>query len=352
MKILHIVEPLATGIFSFLVDLTKYQSVENEVYIAYGIRSQTPKDFKKYFNENIGWINVQNFQDKLGFQDIKAYLEIRKILKDVNPDIVHLHSSKAGALGRWASFGSKRKVFYTPHGFSFLMQDSSKLKRKIYWLIEYISAKTKSKIIGCSEGEYREAKKITSKSLFVNNGIDTEQLSVYLQSKKENLNEAITICTNGRILFQKNPQMFNKIAELLPQYNFIWIGDGELKSDLNASNITISGWVSKSQALDMIAHSDIFLLPSLWEGLSISLLEAMFLKKICLVSNIDGNNDVIKTGFNGFVCDNVSDYVDRIQKIVLDVDLRDRLIENAHKDVLEKYNIKMMAEKYQEIYNN
>lgn len=65
----------------------------------------------------------------------------------------------------------------------------------------------------------------------------------------------------------------------MPEIEFVWIGDGELKSRLLADNIKVTGWVNKAKALDILNDTDIFLLTSLWEGLPMALLEAMYLKK-------------------------------------------------------------------------
>ncbi|KAA6329333.1 hypothetical protein EZS27_021857, partial [termite gut metagenome] len=72
-KILHIVEPLATGIHTFLVELTNRQCDDFDVYIAYGIRPLTHKNFKDHFDKRIHWIKVENFQPSIGFKDVKAF---------------------------------------------------------------------------------------------------------------------------------------------------------------------------------------------------------------------------------------------------------------------------------------
>ena len=91
-------------------------------------------------------------------------------------------------------------------------------------------------------------------------------------------------------------------------------------------------------------------MPSLWEGLPISLLEAMFLKKVCLVSNVIGNRDVIKSGINGLICNDAQEYADAIRNIVLGNIDGSTLAENAHLDVVKHYNVDLMAQKYSQIY--
>ena len=109
--------------------------------------------------------------------------------------------------------------------------------------------------------------------------------------------------------------MFNRIAESFPEWKFIWIGDGDLRSELTASNIEITGWMDREEATEQLARADVFLIPSLWEGLPVALLEAMYQEKLCIASRVIGNRDVMINGENGFLADRYEDYV-RILKDV------------------------------------
>lgn len=149
----------------------------------------------------------------------------------------------------------------------------------------------------------------------------------------------------------KNPELFNEIAQLLPKAQFLWVGEGELETLLTAPNITITGWVDREKGLSLIQSCDFFILPSLYEGLPISLLEAMFLKKICLVSNVIGNKDVIQHRENGYICEEAEEFVKAIEHLVNSPKECHLLVENAHKDVLLHYNMQKMAEQYMKIYN-
>ena len=180
-KILFIVEAMGGGVFTYIVDLSNELVNEYDIYIAYAVRKQTPENYRDYFDKRIQLIEVKNFNRSINpTKDIKAFIEIKNIAKRIKPDIIHLHSSKAGALGRFAFNGRKTPLFYTPHGFSFLMQDGSALKRKIFWSLEYLSAKRRSRIIACSEGECKEALKLSKNSTYVNNGINLEELKPFL----------------------------------------------------------------------------------------------------------------------------------------------------------------------------
>lgn len=354
-KVLHIVESFGSGVFSFLVDLVNGTDEEFDITIAYGIREETLENFREYFNNNIKFIKVENFTRSINpKKDFKALNEIRKILKEEKPDIVHLHSSKAGILGRLAVNGNKIKTFYNPHGFSFLKKDDSKLKRMIYWTIEKVIAflNKKCTIVGCSNGEYEEAKKLNKNSICINNGIDINKLrneTKDIQEKDIDYNDT-KICTVGRIGYQKNPEMFNEIAKAFPKLKFTWIGEGDLRNKLTSPNISITGWKERKEVLQILNNNDIFILTSLWEGLPISLLEAMYMKKICIVSNCIGNRDVIINGKNGYIAKDVMEFEKNITKVIEQGNNNSSIVKEAYSDVVNSYNIKSMIEKYINLY--
>ena len=348
-KILYIVEAMGGGVFTYIVDLANELVDTYDMYIAYAVRKQTPSNYKEYFDKRVHLIEVKNFTRAINAtKDIAAFFEIRKIAKEIKPDIIHLHSSKAGALGRFAFSGKRVPLFYTPHGYSFLMQNSSEAKRKIYKGIEIVCGKRNCTTISCSKGEHSESLKLNKQAVYVNNGINMEQLQKLIDEVGNAKQHPFTVFTLGRICYQKNPALFNKIALVMPDVRFLWIGDGELRSELTAPNITVTGWTERKEALKYSTSGDVFVLTSLWEGLPISLLEAMYMKKVCIVSNVIGNRDVIKNGTNGFVCNSVDEYV-RTIKCAKNNDMS-RLVEVAYQEILECYNTKTMAEQYNKIY--
>jgi len=344
-KILFIVEAMGGGVFTYIVDLANELANQFDMNIAYATRPQTPENYKEYFDSRIHLIEVKNFTRSVNpGKDIKAFGEIKKIAKEIQPDIIHLHSSKAGALGRFAFSGKDTPLYYTPHGYSFLMQDQGGAKRAIYKIVETVCAKRNCTTISCSFGEHHETLKLTKRATYVNNGINTEELEKLLSTVKAKAHP-FTVFTLGRICYQKNPQLFNSIALAMPDVNFLWIGDGEMRETLTAPNITITGWADRKAALEISANADVFLLTSLWEGLPISLLEAMYMRKLCVVNDVIGNHDVIHSGANGFVCRTVDEFVEAIR-----AKETGKLINTAYSDIETQYNTKTMAEKYAAIY--
>lgn len=311
-KIIYVVESLGGGILSYLTLLCN-ELVEkgNHVTILYGVRKQTPEDLTKYFNEKVNLILIKNFQRSVSLsKDIAAYNEVKQHIVQINPDIVHLNSSKAGAIGRILKFLNFRKLkevkfFYTPHGYSFLMGNENFLKIKIYYLIESVLGKLNTVTIACGIGEYGYARKIDKKSKFVNNCVDIDYIDSF--NNKKDHTESSSFYTVGRISEQKNPMLFNSIALNHPNINFIWIGDGPMRSQLTSSNIDIKGWLPNSEVIKLIQQYNNFILTSKWEGLPIVLLEAMASYKECFVTNVSGNSEVINED-NGYLFNTVEDF--------------------------------------------
>lgn len=347
-KVLFFVEAMGGGVFTYVTNLANGLSNDFDVYVAYATRPQTPKDYKKYFNKNIHLIKVKNFKREISFSDIRAFFEMKKICKLVKPDIIHLHSSKAGLLGRFAFNGNNIPLFYTPHGYSFLMKNISPFRRKFYWLLEKVAGLRHCTTISCSYGENIETGKLTTSRLYVDNGINIKEIDKALKGKTKKRGDSFTIFTIGRVSVQKNPSLFNKIASKFPNINFVWIGDGKLRKSLTEKNIKITGWLTSEETLKRAANYDMFLLTSEWEGLPMSLLEAMYLKKVCVASNVIGNNNVIENGKNGYLCSNIREYCSAINKVIEGNNAK--IISAAYSDIINHYNSDKMATEYIKIY--
>jgi len=348
-KVLFVVEAMGGGVFTYIVDLANELVDKYDMYIAYAVRKQTPENYKDYFDKRIHLVKVKNFDRSINpIKDAKAFFEIQRIAKAFQPDIIHLHSSKAGVLGRWAFNGNKVPLFYTPHGYSFLMENYKQLKRNVFKAIEAVCAKRPCTTISCSKGEHQESLKLTKHATYVNNGINVNDLQCLLDSVEVSSEHPFTVFTLGRICHQKNPKLFNQIALTMPDVKFIWIGDGELRKELTAPNIEITGWAERKKAISYSMQGDVFLLTSLWEGLPMSLLESMYMRKLCVVNNVIGNRDVVHNRHNGFVCNTVGDFVEGIREAQSGEVIK--MIEQAHSDMRKTYDISVMADKYSEIY--
>lgn len=335
MKVLHITEALAGGVYTYYKDLSHFfgdldDSEGIETTLIYSgnreqiDQSRIPDDFSK----NVKLQEISMMREFSVLKDIKSTYALFKAIKKTNPDVIHLHSSKAGVLGRIANFATlkRRKVFYTPHGYSFLRQDISTKTQKVYKLIEksiqYIFGGT---TIACGDTEYLIAKTL-GKSELVRNGISIPEK--YVVPAKNNGRLKVGII--GRITIPRNPTMFNEIALKFPEFDFLWIGDGELKSVLTAKNIKVTGWFFDAAEVAVYLDTlDIYIQTSLWEGLPIAVLEAMGKKIPVIATNVIGNKDIVVHKETGYLFDEISE-LDIYLTNLKDEDLRRKLGENGY----------------------
>lgn len=342
--------------FDYKLGTLEYRSVRFEtevldVYLAYSLRPQTPKNYKDFLNQRVHLIEMKNVGVK-GLtnlkSDIAAIKELRQIEKDVQPDVIHLHSSVAGGLGRLAYKGKNNTVVYTPHGYAHILMGPGK-KSKVYKFAEKVLG-NRALTLTCCESEDEEAKKFSKRTAYVETGVNLADLSTSLDGIKPVKNDRFTVFTLGRACVQKQPQLFNKIAELVPDARFVWIGNGELENELKAPNIEVTGWKPRKEALAMAKGADAFILCSLGEAIAMSLIENMYIKKLILVSNTMGNKSVIRDGINGYVCDKAEEYAAHIKAAMND--FPKELPERAYQDVLKIYNTDAMKKKYIAFYND
>lgn len=336
MRVVHIVEALGGGVYTYFKDLTNFFGNEAENWnlkttVIYSAKRKEidPNNIARDFSSKVDLVEVDMEKELSLFKDLKATLQLRKVLKELNPDVIHLHSSKAGVIGRWANFllFSNKKVFYTPHGYSFIRQDISTTKQKVFWIIEkYTQLLFGGTTIACGDTEYEIAKRM-GKAELVRNGVDFSVLEPFYKPIE---NPRLKIGIVGRITAPKNPKLFNEIALRYSQHDFIWIGDGELRPLLTAKNIHISGWFSDNvDCLPLLNELDIYLQPSLWEGLPIAVLEAMALRKPILATNVFGNKDVVVHGVSGFLFDQLDD-LDPFIKQLENADFRKKIGTQAY----------------------
>ncbi|QZY55342.1 glycosyltransferase family 4 protein [Crassaminicella profunda] len=369
MKILHITQGTIGGTLEYLklllIRLNKKGIHSQLICPSYG---PMKKDI-----ENLG-IKVYEVDMKREislFADIKSMIYILKIIKTQNYDIVHLHSSKAGALGRIICFFHKIPCVYTPHGWAFNIK-TSRAKQLIYANIEkFLSLFTKY-IINISKYEYVSAvkNKIANeqKLKLINNGIDIEKYKHVCVDKikfKESLKvpkETILIGMVGRITEQKDPISFVKMARKIinrgHNVHFILVGDGELRKEVENEinhqnlnkNITITGWID--QVGNYVKCFDIGILTSKWEGFGLVLAEYMASKVPVVASNVDGIPNVIIDGKTGILVEagDIDGFADAIIRLIEDRTLYRQFVENGFQRVVSKFNIDRVVDEHVQMY--
>lgn len=349
-RVLYIVESFSTGVYAIIRDIACNLDKEKfEVKILHSLRPDSPKNYMAdfaYSNISLQFIDMSSSSKYLS-----AITQMKREIVTFRPHTIHLHSSKAGVLGRLASRKYETNLLYSPHGFAFLKTDVRPLVRYTFLQIERIFNRlTPAKIVTVSKGELEKSHKITNNSTLINNFVDVASIA----SIDAYDHQKFDISTTGRISAQKNPMLFNEIALQLPNLAFIWIGDGPLRSVLTAKNITVTGFVPRIQAIQRVKGSKIYLQTSLWEGMPVSILEAMAAAKAIIATDIIGNRDLIEDGKTGYLCppSNIEKFLDRITTLVDKPKLRNELEVGAYEYVAAHHDLDEAVKEYETMYKN
>ena len=321
MKIVHVVEPLAAGILTFLKLLVK-NLPDDSHFIIHGERNQIMPfaKVKKEFNyPNVRFLRWKSAQRGLRLKkDISATIELYKILKRLKKngflDIVHLHSAKGGFIGRIVCrlLHIQHLVVYTPNGAPFL-GNSSSISNFIYKSLEKLASIFGGQIVCCSSSEQKAYELSGFDVLMINNGTPSKKITINPGKSKQN--DLFRIVTSGRIENQKNPVMFNTIAsyfEEFKQFEFVWAGDGADRHLLTSKNIHITGWLAEEELNNLVSNADLYLSTATFEGLPYSVLEALALEKPVLLTDCTGNVDLVINGLNGGIFKHEKEAINKI----------------------------------------
>ena len=240
--------------------------------------------------------------------DWKAYKEIQNVLKRLQPDIVHAHSSKAGVLGRYAASSLGIPSVFTAHGFSFT-EGVHPIKRQIFKRIEKAAAKKGSGIIAVSEYDrqlaIREGICPPEKITTIHNGIPDIPPELMadpsLQPPRLVMVARFDRPKNHRLLLEA----LGKLKDL--PWHLELIGDGPLRSEMESvtrrlglkTRIFFSGMCN--DVAERLARCQLFLLISNWEGLPLTVIEAMRAGLPVVCSNVGGCEELIEDGVNGWL---------------------------------------------------
>ena len=352
MKIVHVVEPLDTGINTFIHELVCGMP-DNDHIVIHGIREdgRALDEMMAEYPGNCRFIHWKNAQREINFSsDFKALAELKKLLREIDFDVLHLHSSKANILGRIAALRVGHKgVVYTPNAASFLRTDISKSKKNFFKRLEKFAARLPGKIISSSKSEQRAYSSLGIHTKIIQNGVRVDIPEV----DNLNISEEVVIATCGKITVQKNPKRFNEIAKFFendPRVRFKWIGDGDFREALSSSNIEITGWKSRDDVFKELMTSKMYLSVSLWEGLSLAVIEAMALGKPLLLSDCPGNVDLVVNGVNGYVYRSKEQVIERIQWLIENPEVLERISINSRNMYVRHYSSYRCANEYNNLY--
>lgn len=250
-------------------------------------------------------------------KNIKAYKQLKKIMKSDNFDVVHCHSPMGGVLARLTArtLGIKN-IIYTAHGFHFY-KGAPLINWLFYYPIEKLLSKFTDVIITINKEDFKRAQSFKSKKVVYIPGIGVDvnkliNLDVDRNNKRKELDlplDEFVILSVGELNKNKNHKVILKALAQIDNSNITYVicGKGVLKRYLMhlAKSLGISGKVKflgfRNDVAEIYKIADIFVLPSFREGLSVSLLEAMASGLPVVCSRIRGNIDLIDDKEGGYL---------------------------------------------------
>lgn len=369
--------------------LTKYLEPEFETLLVGGVKYEE-EESSEFILEKLGLhpIVIPEMKRSISFKEDKvAYQKLKKIIEEFQPDIVHTHASKAGALGRLAAAKCKVPVIvHTFHGHVFHSYFGS-LKTLVYKNIERRLAKKSTKIVAISDiqkeelwQEHKICKK--EKLVVVPLGFDLDRFQANVEEKRASFRakykikeDEIAIGIVGRLVAIKNHPLFiHAIHEVKKTTSkkiraFI-IGDGEEKAQLfellkridldfvewsnqkEAATVTFTSWIKDIDWAN--AGLDIITLSSLNEGTPVSLIEAQASSKPIVTTNVGGVENVVLKDVTGFITasNNLEEFSNAILKLVENKELRIKMGSGGWNFVKSEFHYSRLARDMKKLYNS
>ena len=305
--------------------------------------------------------------------DVWALICLFLLLIKEKPAIVHTHTSKAGFLGRLAAKLARIPIIvHTPHGHVFFGYFGP-LKTQMFILLEKYAARITDRIVALTKGEKEDYQfyKIASedKIAVINSGVELGKIKDLSLEERQNLKrqlgipeKSFVVGTAGRLEPVKGPEFLMEAAKDIlsnyPQTYFVFAGDGPLRKRLERkayelginTNMRFLGW--RNDVTRVISIYDIFVFPSLNEGMGRVLVEAMALGKPVVASNVGGIPDLVTHGKTGFLVPpkNPGQLAKYIQILIEDEGKRKRLGQ-AGKEMALNFKKETMVEKIAELYD-
>ena len=349
MKILHIITNTELGgAQKVCIDLCRSAVADgNSVAVASMdggyLWSQLPSEVEQFKLKNM----VKPINPKM---DFKVFVELKKVIKQFNPDVIHLHSSKAGVLGRLVAFPHCKRVVYTVHGF-----DSIRLKYRVFLPLEKILQHFCGAIVGVSDYDNKNlhSEKIKKNVSTIYNGIDEK--SVQLAENFPVKTDKKIVMTIARIAPPKNIQLFLDVAKKTPEYQFVWFGGSPDYTTEELSNVykvpeNVSLLGDVPNASSYIHFCDLFVLFSNFEGLPMTIIEAMSQKKAVVASDVGGIYELVDETNGCLIENDVDKACDAINRILGNESLRTNMEEKSYEKFKNSFTLEKMWSGYKEIY--
>jgi glycosyltransferase involved in cell wall biosynthesis len=358
MKILYVITRAERGgAQSHVLDLIRSLQSQNEIALAVGDEEFLTKEARLL---GVKVFILKHLVHPISpIQDIKAVLALRRILRDLKPDLVHAHSTKAGLVARAAAYFEGIPSVFTAHGWAFA-DGVSHNRRRLAVLLERVAARFSAAIITVSLADATLARKfrlpLGEKLTTIHNGvIDTLSFSPPNQSGTP------TIVMVARFAKPKDHVLLLDALIGMPQpWQLVFVGDGPLEVEVKTqvSALKLEPFVkflgARDDVLAILSSAHVFVLISQWEGLPITIIEAMRAGLPVIASDVGGVSELVVEGETGFLIlrGDVAMLRNKIAGLLADSDLRLKLGLAGRKRFETYFQHQTMLESTWKVYQN
>ena len=301
-RVLHVSQPVEEGVAMVVADLVRRQVADgHQVTVACPAQGYLPGAVKAAGATHMAWEATRS----PGPSALAEARRLSRVVKAARPQVVNLHSSKAGLAGRLALRGRIPTVF-TPHAWSFFHTPGPMGKAALGW--ERCAVRWADAVVCNSDGERRAGEEAGIHANFqvVMNSSQIDDLGLTQRTARADLgldsDRPIVLCF-GRYAHQKGQDVllaaWPRVQAAVPDAQLLLIGSGPEEEHLRAlagDDVVFSASGDRSQVVRWLLAADVLAFPSRWEGMSLAVLEALELGRPVVVTDCQGMAESLAGG--------------------------------------------------------
>lgn len=316
------------------------------------------------------YIDIPFERNPLKPGNVKAYRMLRKIVEKEQFDLIYCHTPVGAMLARLAGISARKKgtkVIYMAHGFHFY-NGAPLLNWMIYYPAEKFLSRFTDGLITINQEDYRRAQKFhAGKTILIPGvGIDLDKFQKKEPTRQEIRNKLgiperkIILMSVGELTKRKNHMAVIEALACLEEYDILYVvcGDGPMKARLRAraeelgvrERVKLLGF--RKDIAELHKMADIFVFPSLQEGLPVALMEAMASGLSIVATRIRGNEDLIQNNRGGYLvkAQDSKQLAEAISKMIKNPEQRDKM-EKRNLEIIKHYGQDAVLQKMKEFFN-
>jgi glycosyltransferase involved in cell wall biosynthesis len=280
-------------------------------------------------------------------------------------DIILAHGPTSSLLGTFLAFIKKKKVISRPAGIAYVQPQYGRIAKSLIYLLEKTAYKKADEVVFLSEAEKNQFRRklghLPKRYVVIPTGVKTPKSKKmdFKKIKKEfNIGDDVVITFVGRLIGVKGIDIFIEgLSQLKGDFKALIVGDGPDLQKLQGKvkeyglidEVIFTGW--RTDIPEVLAATDIFVLPSYSEGLPIALLEAMASGKACVSADIglplEHGADAIL-----FKPGDSLELTKALNTLLFDKELREKLGKNARKKAEKEFSWEKAVESYLRLFND